>query len=235
MKALWHPFTIIAASFAVVGVAIGSIPLLVGSVALWIGAVAFVASREAQLRAVHQDVDSLSPDARILFRPIKKLHEELAEVVISNPQNPTVKVIGEEALAESEKILEQSYRLAAARGALQKALKGRTKTQMEIRQVEEQLREAQSEHERDALRSAVEAHQMESQHFISVEQNIEKIDSRMRQAQASLSELKTRIAVGAANAIPASEHEDLEELVSRLKALGKSFEESSELTQDVTR
>lgn len=234
MKALLSPLSLAFAAVAIVGGVFGSIPVLVIGAALWVGSIAFTAARNAQAGVQSFDATALSPDSRILFRPIKQLHEDLAEIVHQGQSNPAVKVVGEEALGESSQIVKQAFDLANFRTQLEKTLKGRSVAELEVNKLKEKLAGCTSDEERHAIQSALEAHQSEYDQYAQVADNMDRIDRQLRQAQATLSELKARIAVGASGAGSNQVGTDeLQDILGRLKSLGKSFDEAQSITQEV--
>lgn len=236
MKALFHPVALVFAGVAIVGGVLGSVPLLLAGAALWIGSVAFLASKQAQSNSKKFDLYDLSPDTRILIRPIRQTHDEIAAIVSQNNDNPTVKVIGQEGMAEAEQILEQAIRLGAARTQLEKTLRGRSQAQLDVDRIQSKLVGIGDSQEQASLQSALEAHRAELSHYEPVQNHLESIDNYLREAQAGLAELKARIAVGAAEArMAGAEEGDIGEIMGRLRSLSASFDEAEAITEEVTR
>lgn len=236
MKALLSPLALVFAAVAVAGGIFNSIPVLAIGAILWVGSIAFLSSRQAQRQGLMTDLSELSPDARILFRPIRQAHEDLIAIVQRGSSDPTVKVVGEEAISESAQIADQAFRMAQSRSQLEKTLKGRSVAELEIKRLNEKIANSTSQEELDALKSALSAHQSEYNHYEQVTTSMATIDNKLREAQAALSELKARIAVGAADTSAAQAGEDeLGEIMGRLKSLSASFDEAEAMNQETTR
>lgn len=214
---------------AVVLVLLRQIPLAILAV-LGLVVYAFVTSARQQAEA---SLDELPQDENTMIRPLRKLHADLEEFVKQNDGMTSVKVIGAQALSESRQLLDRAEGLIRTRSRLRDMLRRKSQTEMEMAKLEMKLSGAATPEERQALQSAVDAHRSEVAQYATVEASIGQIDSRLRQAEAALSELNARFAVGIAGAqADGSQASELGEIVSRLESLGKSFDEAEQMFQE---
>lgn len=229
MNPLAHPTSITFALVTAFGVIVPlPLPLKLAVVAIggvgWLASVALLSITQARPQETEDD---LSNDARALLRPLRKLHEELAAIVAQNSDMPAVKVVGGEALAESSAILDHAQKLLDIREQLRRTYKGKSEAEIELKSLEGKLNRAGTEAERIALQRAVEAKRDEIARYADVADAMAGVDGKLAEAQAALSELKARIAVGAAGArTQGLEQDELTDMVGRLKSLSKSFDEA---------
>lgn len=201
--------------------------LLLGAIA-WIGSVALVSMRGGQ----DEHASEADPDERVLLKPIERLHDELIQIVEQNRDLPAVKVIGEEAISEAGAVLDHARKLVRLRSDLIRTLRRRSDAEVEIRSLRDKARRSTSDGERRAYETAIEAHEKEVAHYASVEHAITRIDGKLSEAQAALSELKARLAVGAAGArTEGLDPEELTTMVGRLRSLTQSFDEAESALQ----
>lgn len=240
MNPLGHPISMIA-GIATLALALAPIPtpikwpLVILGALIWIGTVA-VASMAGHKRPDLPHAAEMSPESRMLLRPLLESRDELAQVVSQNSDMPTVKVIGAEALQEAEAIVRHATNLVGIRMQLKKTLRGKSEAEVEKRSLEAKRDRATSDTERAALETAIAASVQEIGHYRGVEDAIAKVDGKLTEAQAALSELKARIAVGAAGARTDSlDEEELSSMVGRLRSLSKSFDEAESTLQEHVR
>lgn len=237
MRLLVHPSVVISVCVVIVGVISRSLPLVLLGIVGGIGAIAVASMRmraEAELEGLN--LDDLDAEGRILLRPFGRLRADLQAVVDRHSDQPSVKVIGAEAVREADAIVAQAHRLVQARAGLRKSLRGKGEAELGVRRLSQQLEAAPSDAERASLASAIQAHQEEIAQYDRLQQAVVEAESRLRQAEAALSELKSRLEVGAASQASAALMEDeLGDVVARLKSLGKSFDEAENMMQEQTR
>lgn len=240
MNPLRHPVAIIAgiatlvAALAPIPTAI-KWPLVILGALIWVGGVA-LASMAGQKRADGPHVAEMSPESRMMLRPLIQMRDDLAQVVSQNSDMPTVKVVGGEAVQEADAIVRHATNLVGIRAQLKKTLRGKSEAEVEKRSLEMKFARASTDTEREALSTAIAASTQEIGHYQGVEDAIAKVDGKLTEAQAALSELKARIAVGAAGARTDSlDQEELSSMVGRLKSLSKSFDEAESTLQEHVR
>lgn len=175
--------------------------------------------------------DDLSGEERTLVRPFVNLHREIETLVDRHGRSPVVKVIGKEALTESATILGYATRLLEARSQLRKALAGKVEAKHEIERMRAQIAGEESSAIRNSLETALSAREAELAQYGGVEAALSRIESSLRQAEAGLAELRTRLAVSASTAAEATVNEgtDLRDTLANLRALGASLDEADEI------
>jgi hypothetical protein len=221
---------ILLAAIAGVGAMFTRLDLMLLFLIAAIAAAAIIAAREMRTQEDRLDPYDLDPETRILLRPIRRLHEQIEEVVNESTPSATLRILGPEALAESKRILDQSLRLLQIRSEMKRTLRGSYESVREKKKIAEQMEQATSEQERDSLNTALEARSLEQQHYQELEATIGRVDAGLRQAEAALSEMRARLAVAAKDTLEVSETDDeLRESMSRLKALSTSFDEAEEM------
>lgn len=172
----------------------------------------------------------LDAEARRLLRPIRLLHERLRELEGSLGDVPEFRVLAREAVQESDHLLAQAVRLTETRAGLLRVLKGRVEAESQAFRLQREVEESQDETERASLESALSARQSEIASYDQAERTIDQIETSLREAEALLAELQARVATGAAGVrAQALEPEEFGGMVERLKALGKSLDETEEL------
>lgn len=176
-------------------------------------------------------LEAVRPENRARIAPIRKLMADIQALVDQHGDDPAIGVIGREAAADSNRVFEQCVRMLAARDALIRASGSRVETDREIARLES-LASTASDVERPSLETALAARQKERKHHERARDAVDRIDAQMRQAEAVLSELKTRLTLAASTAAaPDFEHEGLSDTLSRLKSLGDSLDEAVEVLQ----
>lgn len=234
MKVLLHPAALISAAVAIGGVFFSSVPALVLGAVAWLGSVAFAAAKQAQNRSPHPS--DMNPESRLLLRPLKDLQEELITIVRQNSDVVTVRVVGGEAIAEANNLVERATKLVETRAHIKRTLRGKGEAQVRLRQLEAQLERSANDAERESLSGAIDATNKEIQQYSELDSALERIDIHLRDAEASMREIKTRISIGAAgDRMEAGEEGDMRELVGRLRSLGSSIQEAEEMLEQTIR
>lgn len=218
----WAALGLVAAGVAVAAFArldVGAL-MFVAGIGLLAGQT-IVANRTQSQQENRHD---LSNEDHARLAPLRRLRTEIREIVAAKAGDPSVTVVGAEAVHEAERIYEQCVHLLKARRELNRAFVGRSAATQELEKLERDLASATSDVERSALESALEARRLEASHYTTADQALERIDAGLRQAQAALSEMKARLAtVSAGNTETSFE---LEETLGRLRTLGTSLDEA---------
>lgn len=186
------------------------------------------AHRAKSLR-VASSFDDISPNDRVYLRPIRRLRDEIETLVMENSKSSAIKVIGAEAVQEANGILSHSIQLLKTRAALRKVLSQKGDPNAEIASLESQIDDATTDEERETLQLALDARRLELSHYGEIEEIVERVDGSITQAQAALSEMKARIAVAAAGERGSESSSEIEDTITRLRSLTKSFDEVEEL------
>jgi hypothetical protein len=241
MNPLKHPVSILLGLATVASAilplpAAWKLPLVILGAIAWVGSIAFMSMARQRPTSDSPHPAELSADSRMLIRPLVQLRDELATIVAQNSDMPSVKVVGTEALAEADGIVRHATSLVQIRTQLKRTLRGKSEAEVETRNLETKLERATTDTEREALQTAIAAHQQEAEHYKGVEDAIASVDGKLTEAQAALSELKSRIAVGAAGArTDGIDQEELTDMVGRLRSLSKSFDEAESTLQEHVR
>ncbi|HZH99330.1 MAG TPA: hypothetical protein VEX38_10195 [Fimbriimonadaceae bacterium] len=178
--------------------------------------------------------DELSPESRTLLRPIRKLHQELAQFVSSSDQSE-IRVIGAEALHESRTIVQHCVKLLQLRSEVRRSLQGKYAAETSLSELRASLESASGESERASLQTAMEAREKEMAHYAEQEAALGNIEGQLRQAEAALSELKARLMLSASTGDEAANSDELSGTLARLRSLSGSLDEAEELLRGETR
>jgi hypothetical protein len=215
---------------AVIGAALGQISLVVLGLVLGFIVVAFVSM--AVTRANQEDdlYEKLSPESRILARPLKKLHEEMAEAA-SGQSSSMSPYLSQEALRESSQLLKQSINALLLRDKLMKESRGRYDAEKSIGDLEFRLANTTSEDETTSLKSALDARRMEIAHYERAKQGTSKIESSVKQAEAAMAEMRAKLITSGSTGVADQESDPLREAVGRMHSLSASLTEAQEMLQ----
>jgi hypothetical protein len=209
--------------------------MLILAVVGWIGSIAVLSIKQTNTGRAADPLDSVRNEDRSRLAPVRKLQAEIEKVVADNSSNVAVKVIGAEALTESNRIVDQCVRMLNLRAELSRATAGKSEAERGIAALEAQKAAATSDQERATLDSALAARRLEADHYAGASGTLERIDAGLAQAQAALSEMKSRLAMAAAGGSSAEDHEgELADTISRLKTLGASLDEAEQMAQGQT-
>ncbi len=226
MKALKIALTIFGGGLAVAGIVTTSLLLLIVGVILTVGALTSLLFGRSQ--KINPDFnEQLGAEARWLLRPIMELRNSLERLATSDSSPPEVRVIAGEAVSEADLIYERSENLAKAREELKRSLKGRGEAETQIARIQRQIKESQTDEERQALDQALQSRQREIESYNEVQAKVSELESKIKVAEATLSELKARISAGMLSSSGISgDQDELSEMLQRLHSLGTSFEEA---------
>jgi hypothetical protein len=176
--------------------------------------------------------EEMDPESRSLYAPIRRLTDEIEQLVGRHSDSAIMKVVGGEAVDEAKRIRDQVAKALAVRDDLKRAMREKNLAVRDIEDLRSQV-ESADDVTRPALVSALEAREMELGHYSVVQEAVAKIDSGVTQAQAALAEMKARLSVKASNekATAATEDEDLRDTIGRMRSLSISYDEAEELLQ----
>lgn len=233
VKSIFGGVQIIFLIAAIVLFALSNYALGAVSLTIWIFTLVLKTMRETAGRVQADPREEMDAESRSLFAPIRRLTNEIEEVVENHPDSMVMKVVGKEALIEAQRIHDQVAKALAIRDDLKRSLRERNMSKAET---EKLLAKAEAEEDptvKVTLLSAVEARRMELSHYTVVEETIAKIDSSVNQAQAALSEMKARLSTKASGekALSATDDSELRDTISRMKSLSISYDEAENLLQ----
>jgi hypothetical protein len=215
----------IAVLVAVIGAFAGSIPfVLLGVVVAF---AIFAVSSLAMSKVGHEDemYDDLSPDSRILIKPLKKIYNEISETRSISPY------LVKEALDESKRLLQQSTQALLLRDRLVRESRGRYEAEKSIGDLQNRMSSATSDDEKISLKSALDARNLELGHYEQLKQGVAKIESSVKQAEAAMAEMRARLVSSASAGIAEEGSDPLREAVGRMQALSTSLSEAQEMLQ----
>ncbi len=226
---LLHPIPIACLIIAIAGALFGSVAAVAVGLIGAVGSVGLLAGRTAQERRSEYSVDELSPDARMLLKPLRKIADDISEIVATHKDSPTVQVVGQEALTESERLIDQVRKSLAARDQLKKSMRGRAEAEKEIGEARMRL-EFADETEKASLQAAIDARTMEVEHYKEIEPVLKRVEVSVNQAEAVLAEMKARLSVSATSGLVQEQgSDDLRETIGRLKSLSSGYDEVDQL------
>ncbi len=197
---------------------------------LFLGAVLWSLARTRKSR--EQEVgESLPMQDRSLLSPLKRLTRELEEVIAKNKESTGVQVLGSEALNDARTMLQRAETMLGTRRELKRTLMSKYNAQHALEDLEARLADSTDSAERETLEKAKAARLIELSHYTKAEEGIDRIEAGLKQAEAALSEIKTRLSLMASeNRAGATEAvDDLRDALTRVRAIGNSFEETQSL------
>jgi hypothetical protein len=205
--------------------------IMVLGLVLAVGAMAANAiSYSVRNRADDSDQD-LSPTSRTMLRPIRVLKQELEDLV-AGTKSETVRVLGLEALEDARHLYGQAVSMLRNRDTLTKNLFNHSTTEAEVSRLEKSLKTAQGD-DATALSTTLEARRTEIEHYHRMQEQVGRIDADLKVAEATLSELKTRLTLSDGTADRAEERSsELKDSMQRLRALSVSFDEADDLLRE---
>lgn len=236
MRALLGPGQYLGIAIAVGAVLLKSIPLVLIGATIWVGAVAVAVIKSGgsdSQRAPHPS--ELDAETRMALKPILALRDQLAALSSSSGGSADVSVIAKEAVAEANLLIDHAQKLAERRVALRRSLRERAEAELALSKLEQSLAAATTDGERSSIQAAIAARHEEIGHYADAERAVEQINSKLREAEASLSELKAKVSAATAARSGDLDHEEVGDLITRLKSLSRSFDEAEELLQDKAR
>jgi methyl-accepting chemotaxis protein len=220
----------LALLLAVIGGFTGALALVLLGMLIAFGILAAVSL--GKTRAALQDnlYDDLSPDSRILVKPLKKIYNEMSEAASGN-STAISPYIAQEALAESGRLMNQSVQALLLRDRLVKESRGRYDAEKSITDLRSRLTSAASEDEKTSLQSALDARTQEIGHYETLTAGISKIESSVKQAEAAMAEMRARLISTGSAGVAEQGSDPLREAVGRMQALSTSLTEAQEMLQ----
>ncbi len=230
MNPFVRPVPLVLAVAAIAAFVLGQPLLGALGVVMWAGALAVSSIRHSASQRASTDYDEgLSAEGRALLTPSRRLLTEIEEIVAGQPPG-SARALGQEALAESRRIVEGIAHALALRSRLLRSLDREATAEREAARLEAEASLSSSPAEREALESALEARRLEMSHYAEARAALPQIEAGVRQAEAALSEMRARIAVGAVErSEAATSGEDLRETLSRMRALSLSYNEVEDM------
>lgn len=232
MKALLRPIVLPWLALTVAGGVFGQPLLLAAGLVATAFALMVTVMRDVRARREALGLDALSQEDRTLLAPMRRMRDQLEELVARSGRSPSIAVIGPEAVQEARHLFNQCVSLLLVRRQIRNALRQQN-AGSDLRGLEQKLAAAASDGERAALQSALDARRVEASHFAKMKEALLTVEGGITQAEAALSEIKARLSVAITeDALSDTSSEDLRETLGRLKALSKGFEEAEMFLKD---
>lgn len=225
---LLDPLFLGGAGLAVVGFAVSTPVVVAIGILLMLVSGFFQTIGSTRQRALDDPTEDLSPESRVLIRPVRKLLQEMEEVATRN-KGEVSPYIANEGLDEAKRLVAHSAAALKIRDRLTRERRGEYEATKGIAELEQRLAAATTDEERQSLQSAMEARRQELAHYSGIDASVSRIDSSVRQAEAVLAEMKARLASSAVGGLASQGSDDLREAVGRMKVLSASLEEAQDL------
>lgn len=226
MKALLHPVPIACLIIAIVGGVTGNVPMVILGMIAGIASVGLLSARHAQLAG---PTEELSSDSRILLKPVTKLVRDIEELVATNKDSQTLRLLGPDAIKEAKSLESLVTKSLLARDKMVKTLRGRAVAEKEIGEARMRHEFAKGQ-EKASLEAAIAARTEELKHYDQIERAVKHIELGVTQSEAVLAEMRARLALSASKEDASPEVEsELREALGRIKTLSVTYEEADQL------
>lgn len=232
MKWLLNPVGLIFLAIAGVGAFINrpeAVALGIGGYLIVLAASAMRASAEIRRS---QPVDMVSNENRSRILPLARLAREVSEIASKYESNPVIKVMGPQAKSDADRILEQSVRLLNLRDDLRKALASQQELERSIEQLRSSSESAQDGPQREMIEAAISAREEEQRQIERAKEGLKTVDAHLAQAEAALSELRTRLQLAAAGSAEV-DADNMRETVTNLEAISASIDEAETIMRGI--
>lgn len=223
------PGALLGLAVAVVGILINQVAVVVLGLVFGLLAVALLAMRSTQ--EMSADVtDDLSPESRILIKPLRKLYQEMQDAAAGKSASISP-YLATEAMQEAKRLLDKSAGALALRDRLVKQSREAYPAQKNIEDLQASLAAATTDEERTSLQSAITARQQELAHYGEIKDGVAKIESSVRQAEAALAEMRAKMVSSGSAGLADQGSDSLRDAVGRMQALSTSLTEVQQLDQ----
>ena len=194
----------------------------------------FLASITSKKTGIQEDDrEGLNPDSRSLYSKSRQLKQEIEKLAAAAPKGSPTYFVGREAVVEAGRVVSQLKDTLLVRQKLKKLAFEASAVDIEIEKLQSQANQAESEGERSSFLSAVEAKQAERAHYDEITTLVATLDADMRKAEAGLSEMRARLAVGVGRDSTAGmDTESLRESLAQLKGLSLSVDDAQALMSE---
>lgn len=193
-----------------------------------------LAVRKTRARGPH--ASELDNTGRSLLSSLSSLRDSLASLVAELRDVPELKSLLDEVKRESDHAHEQASTLLEARTTLQRTLKGRATALQKLGEADSLLQNEKDPEARASLESALAARREEVAGYRMVEDRIRGIEAKLRQAEAGLAELQSKLVTATSLRAGSGEAEsELGGLADRLRNLSGTLDEATELLEGSVR
>ncbi len=173
----------------------------------------------------------LDGPTRMRLKPLFKLSKEIQGLVQLHHRHPVLAVLGQEMMEQVGSVLKQSVEVGQALRKVSKLQRGASLTQTAVSEIEAQLAVTQDPVVRASLESALASRRQEMRNYEQMEALARRLDAYLHQAEGTLAELRSRVALVVAQETspePRLEDASLPALTERLKSLSATMKESVE-------
>lgn len=230
MKTFFGPVQIVGILFTVAGALLRQPAIAALGVIMWIGGVATSSIKQSSDR--HTGIRSRH--GRYLLQPIQKLHDDVRKLVEENKDNATVRVIGQEALAESGELLKRATAIAELLHDSRSATTSLTNARQELAEVQKKMEASTDEAQRQTYQLAIDARQSEVDQYEKLLRSIDTAKGRLMDAEVAMTAIKAQLAASVlGGSTDGLTDEDLSGMVGRLKSLSSSLDEVEEMRERI--
>ena len=230
MKTFFGPVQIVGILFTVAGALLRQPAIAALGVIMWIGGVATSSIKQSSDR--HTGIRSRH--GRYLLQPIQKRHDDVRKLVEENKDNATVRVIGQEALAESGELLKRATALAELLHDSRSATTSLTNARQELAEVQKKMEASTDEAQRQTYQLAIDARQSEVDQYEKLLRSIDTAKGRLMDAEVAMTAIKAQLAASVlGGSTDGLTDEDLSGMVGRLKSLSSSLDEVEEMRERI--
>jgi hypothetical protein len=230
VKTFFGPVQIVGILFTVAGALLRQPAIAALGVIMWIGGVATSSIKQSSDR--HTGIRSRH--GRYLLQPIQKLHDDVRKLVEENKDNATVRVIGQEALAESGELLKRATALAELLHDSRSATTSLTNARQELAEVQKKMEASTDQAQRQTYQLAIDARQSEVDQYEKLLRSIDTAKGRLMDAEVAMTAIKAQLAASVlGGSTDGLTDEDLSGMVGRLKSLSSSLDEVEEMRERI--
>ncbi|MBS1709992.1 MAG: hypothetical protein JSS65_14860 [Armatimonadetes bacterium] len=166
----------------------------------------------------------LPADVRHQTAKLRRLREDMERTIKGHRDIPEVQVVGKEALEASADLIRKITYLATQRESLRRAHQHASISETEEAQLELKLAQSTSIAERESIERTLANYRRAKDHLEDADNQLGDFQQQVLEAEATLSELHSRIATMTAMGARVSEDE-LRDTLGRLRSLNTTMDE----------
>ena len=210
---------------------VGVVAALVTGMVVYGIMVAHEANRDVPFLIGMPHDSELDTSSRMRLKPMLKLQTEIHDMIESHENSVVISAVSVETLTEVDAVLLRAVELLQARRSVMKLLEGVHRSRSAVAELESKLEREQDERVRASTESALAARREELLNFEQLELAVKRLDANIDEADSTLAELRSQIALiiaqPRADAVEESRPR-LSDLTRRLQQLSDTMEESIE-------
>lgn len=187
---------------------------------------AFIGSSKQTRQSDNDDpIYTLSFDSQNYYRPIRSLRNAISEI-LSSSNDPAVRAMNSTAMSELKATHDRVILALQTRDQLRKAIESHVSAQSEADRLLKLREQAESAQEKLSFTKAYDAKQNELAEYQKAKDLIKDIENEIELTKATLSELKTKLAVTGATSNASERAEDLRTTLGSLETIQSSVDEA---------